>query len=301
MNLKAIKKSTSKIIIDPMWGSSSGYLTKILAHSKMTILALHQDRDVLFGGKRPEPLAQNLPELIAAMKKTKSDIGLVTDGDGDRVACVDSKGVFHSSQDIIPLLMLHLLDNRKWKGGVVKTNATTSVMELIAKEYGLKIHETPIGFKHVADLMVKEDILIGGEESGGIGIKNYIPERDGVLMCLLLLELMAETKKTILQLFKELKTRFGDFYYDRIDLTYDSNKKEKIAKMLAEIASEVINGQKVSKITRFDGTKFIFEDHSWLLLRASGTEPVLRIYSEARSKAEVKKFLEYGAGFINKI
>ena len=294
VDLKTIKKSKIKVVIEPLWGSSQGYLLSILKGSNLKLFPIHHYRDVLFGGVSPEPLNHNLTDLKNEIKRVHADVGLIADGDGDRVAVMDDKGVFYSTQFIIPLLMLHLLDNKKLRGDVVQTNSVSSAVEIIAKDYGLKVHKTPIGFKYIADLMLKEDILIGGEESGGIGVKGYIPERDGVLMGLLMLEMMAQSGKTIRQLLRDVEKRYGKFCYDRVDIRYSPEKRDKIFKFLDTASFEKIAGMKVKEITRFDGTKFIFEDLSWLLLRGSGTEPVLRIYSESKSEDKVRKLLAFG-------
>ena len=294
VDLKAIRKAKFKIVIEPLWGSSQGYLMQILKGSKLKLFPIHHYRDVLFGGISPEPLDHNLTDLKNEIKRVRADVGLIADGDGDRVGVMDDRGVFYSTQFILPLLMLHLLDNKKLRGGVVQTNSVSSAVEIIAKDYGLKVYKTPVGFKYIADLMLKEDILIGGEESGGIGVKGYIPERDGVLIGLLMLELMAHSGKNIRLLMQSVEKRYGRFCYDRVDIRYAPEKRARIFKFLETASFDKIAGMKVKEITRFDGTKFIFEDLSWLLLRGSGTEPVLRIYSEAKSPEKVKKLLTFG-------
>lgn len=301
IDIKSINKSRFKVVIDPMWGSSQGYLLKILSKSKLKLIPIHHSQDALFGGIRPEPLEHNLIDLKNEVLKNKADVGLSTDGDGDRIAIIDNTGRFLSAQHIIPLIMIHLLENKKWSGGVVKTNATTSAVEVIAKDYGLKLYQTPIGFKYIADLMLKEDILIGGEESGGIGVKNYIPERDGILMGLLILEMMLKTGKKVSKLLLEIEKKYGKFCYDRIDITYSPEKKQKIFDFLNVVTINKIPGNTVQEITRYDGTKFIMKDLSWLLIRASGTEPIIRIYAEANSNKKVKDYLNFGVKLIRNI
>ncbi|MFH1824505.1 MAG: phosphoglucomutase/phosphomannomutase family protein [Candidatus Firestonebacteria bacterium] len=294
VDMKSINKSKFKVVIDPMFGSSQGYLLNILSKSKLELLPIHHYKDALFGGIRPEPLEHNLIDLKKEVLKNNADVGLATDGDGDRIAIIDDTGRFLSAQHIIPLIMIHLLENKKWSGGVVKTNATTSAVEIIAKDYGLKLYQTPVGFKYIADLMLKEDILIGGEESGGIGVKNYIPERDGILIGLLILEMMAQTGKKVSALLLEIEKKYGKFCYDRIDIKYNSEKKQKIFNFLNTVTIDKISGHSVQEITRYDGTKFIMKDLSWLLIRASGTEPIVRIYAEANSTKKVKDYLKWG-------
>lgn len=298
VNMNLINKSKFKVVIEPMWGSSQGYLMKILKKTKLKLFPIHNFRDALFGNLRPEPLENNLSELKKEIKRVKADVGLVTDGDGDRIALMDDLGRFYSAQHIIPLIMVHLLNNKKWRGGVVKTNATTSAVEVIAKKYNLKIFKTPIGFKHIADLMLREDILIGGEESGGIGIKNYLPERDGILNGALILEMMAKTGKKVRILMEEIEKEYGKFCYDRVDIKYAPEEKEKLFELLRTITLNKISGTTIKEITRFDGTKFIMEDLSWLLIRASGTEPIIRIYAEADSVKKVKNYINFGKNLM---
>lgn len=301
IDLKSINKSRFTAVIEPMWGSSQGYLLNILSKSKLKLFPIHHYRDALFGGLRPEPLEQNLADLKKEIKRVKADIGLVTDGDGDRVALIDDLGRFFSSQHIIPLIAVHLLKNKKWTGGVVTTTSTTSALEIIAKDYGLKIYRTPIGFKNVANLMINEDILIGGEESGGVGVKNYMPERDGVLTGLLILEMMAQTGKTVRALLNEIEKKYGKFCYDRIDMEFDPSKREKIMELLKTYSPEKLAGNTITEIIRTDGTKFIMKDLSWLVIRTSGTEPIIRIYSESNSAKRVKEFLNFGVNLIKNI
>jgi len=294
VDMKKINRSTFKVVIEPMYGSSQGFLLQILRHSKLKLFPLHHWRDAMFGGIKPEPLDFLLTEAKAAVKKEKAAIGLVTDGDGDRFAIIDEKGVFRSTQHIMPLLMEHLLKNKNQHGGVVITTATTACAEVMAKRNGLRRFYTPIGFKNIADLMIKEDILIGSEESGGIGVKGYLPERDGILLGLMLLEMLAETGKKPGELLLELERKYGKFCYDRLDIKYPPAQKENIFSNLAAFNPETLFGKKVVTINREDGVKYTLEDLSWLVLRPSGTEPILRIYAEAGTAERVKKYLTFG-------
>jgi len=294
VDMKKINKSSFKVVIEPMYGSSQGLLLELLKNSKLKLFPLHHYRDAMFGGVKPEPLDFLLSDAKTAVKKEKAAIGLVTDGDGDRFAIIDDNGIFRSTQHIMPLLMEHLLVNKHQRGGVVITTATTSCAEVIAKRNGLRRFYTPIGFKNIADLMIKEDILIGSEESGGIGVKGYLPERDGILLGLMLLEMIAETGKKPSRLLLELEKKYGKFCYDRLDIKYPPAQKEKIFANIAAFNPEKMLGKAVKSITREDGVKYTLEDLSWLVLRPSGTEPILRIYAEAKTESSVKEYLEFG-------
>ena len=294
VDMKKINKSSFKVVIEPMYGSSQGLLLNILKDSKLKLFPLHHFRDAMFGGVKPEPLDFLLTDAKNAVKKEKAAIGLVTDGDGDRFAIIDDKGIFYSTQHIMPLLMEHLLQNKNQRGGVVITTATTSAAEMIAKRNGLRRFYTPIGFKNIADLMIKEDILIGSEESGGIGVKGYLPERDGILLGLMLLEMIAETKKKPSELLLDLEKKYGKFCYNRLDIKYPAEQRERIFANIAAFTPEKMFGVTVKSITREDGTKYTMNDLSWLVLRPSGTEPILRVYAEAKTPVLVEKYLEFG-------
>ena len=294
VDMKIINKARFKAAIEPMYGSSQGYLLEILKSSRLKLFPLHHWRDAMFGGIKPEPLEPLLAELKYHIKKEHIDIGLVTDGDGDRFAVVDNKGRFFSSQHIMPLLMEHLLFNKGLRGAVVITTATTSCAEVIARRNGLRRFYTPIGFKNIADLILKEDILIGAEESGGIGVKGYLPERDGILLGLMFLEIMAKTGKTSGELFDAIEKKYGKFCYDRVDIKYPPEQKETIFNRIEAFNPVKFLGKKVKAISREDGTKYTLEDLSWLVLRQSGTEPILRIYAEASTPEGVKRYLEFG-------
>ena len=293
VDIDSILKSKLKIVVDPMYGVTAGYLNEVFKKSNLKITYIHQNQDPLFNGIRPEPLKENLGELIKTVKKVRADAGFATDGDGDRIGVVSEKGEFLDAQKLIPLFMLHLIRNRNLRGKVVRTNATTILVERIAKKYNLEVFETPIGFKYVTDLMLKEDILIGGEESGGIGYKGYIPERDGLLGSLLALELIAVTRKKIGKLVSDMENEFGKFRYIRRDLTIPVDERERVVSFVKNFKPDSIINIPVVKITTFDGIKYILKDDSWLLIRASGTEPIIRIYTEANTLKKANIFIEF--------
>ncbi|OGC06174.1 hypothetical protein A2230_06010 [candidate division WOR-1 bacterium RIFOXYA2_FULL_36_21] len=296
VDLSIIKSAGIKIIFDPMHGSGAGYLKEIIPE----IEEINSNRDPLFGGVNPEPLPSNLTDLISTTKesilKNKLSVGIAIDGDADRIGAIDPDGTYISSHNVFSLLLKHLYENKKLRGKIVKTFNISRLVEKQAKEYGLEIIEKPIGFKYIVEEFLKGGVMIGGEESGGIGIINNIPERDGTLNALLLLELIAITGKTLSQNLKSIMDKLGYYYYDRLDLHIKrdlfSSKLEKL-KNIKDFA-----GNNVTKIETLDGVKLNFQDGSWILFRASGTEPLLRIYSEGTSIDQVKFLLGKGETFI---
>jgi phosphomannomutase len=223
------------------------------------------------------------------------NFGLVTDGDADRIGAMDEHGNFVDPHKIMALSLKYLVEKRCMSGAVVRTVSTTRMIDRLAKRYGLKVYETPVGFNHIADYMMQEDILIGGEESGGISFKGHIPEGDGPIMGLLLVELIAESRKTLRELVDELLADVGPAFYERTDLRLSRPvAKSEMIELLTGQAPEQIGGQGLQEISQRDGVKYIMADDSWLLIRPSGTEPVLRVYVEARSREMVKALMDYG-------
>lgn len=298
VDIKRIRDSNISIIFDPMYGTAGGLLDEILSGGtspgSIRVITIHNRRDYYFGGINPEPLKENLMELSTEVIKNKASIGIATDGDADRIGIIDPSGNFIEPHKIFCLLLLHLVRNRKWRGDVVKTISTTLLINRIASKLGLRVHETPVGFKHICELMLKGDILIGGEESGGIGIKNHIPERDGILAGLLLLEMMAFEKKTLPELLDSMSEEFGWLYYRRVDYNLLPGEGKRLIETLRGSPINIIAGRKVLDIQGYDGLKFILEGDSWILLRPSGTEPVLRVYVEAPSQEEVDQIIDFG-------
>jgi phosphomannomutase len=251
-----------------------------------------------FKGRAPEPNEKHLAELVKGVKKGKSSLGVATDGDADRVAIVDDKGNVLSGHRVMALLLLHLVMNRKMKGGVVQTICGTELIKKICKEYGLAHYETPVGFKYICDLMISEDILLGGEETGGIGFKNYIPERDGFLSALLIMELMVAMKKPLSAIVSWMNKKYGSYVYERNDLVFDEANRQKLLDGIKGNPLKNVMDKKVVEINAADGTKFICEDGTWLLLRLSGTEPKLRIYSETQSKKKSLAYIDFGMKYL---
>ncbi|MDD5259372.1 MAG: phosphoglucomutase/phosphomannomutase family protein [bacterium] len=303
VDIKKIRRRKMRIVIDPLFGAGQGCLEELLTGGSLKIHSINSVNDPLFGGIHPEPIASNLGPLITAVKCVKADIGIALDGDADRIGLIDSQGIFVNSHQIFSLLLLHLIKNKGKKGAVVKTISGTYLIERICREYNLKLYETPIGFKYIGDIMLKEKVLIGGEESGGIGFSGHIPERDGILSALYMLELMAITGQNLVSLKKELFTEFGLSCYDRIDLKLGHTQHHHIDKkeFSRQIAGFTSSLPMVKEVKDYDGVKVIFEDDRWLLLRPSGTEPVVRIYAEANNQSKVKKLIDLGQKLVYKV
>lgn len=292
VDINRIKGSNISIIFDPMYGTAGGLLGEFLSGDHCRVTTIHNKKDPYFGGLHPEPIKENLKELRDEVRAKRASIGLATDGDADRLGVIGPSGDFIEPHKVFGLLLLHLVRNRGWKGDVVKTISTTLLIDRIVTKLGLRLYETPVGFKHICELMLKGDILIGGEESGGVGIKNHIPERDGILSGLFLLEMMALEGSSINELLHSMEEEFGKLYYKRLDWSLPEEGRGLI-KMLRGSPPNTIAGKAVLDIKGYDGLKFILEGNSWLLLRPSGTEPVLRVYVEAPSQIGVDEIVDF--------
>ncbi|MBI4845424.1 MAG: phosphoglucomutase/phosphomannomutase family protein [Candidatus Omnitrophica bacterium] len=290
LNFKILAKQKFKVIVDSMHGTGSGILEEILKDTTIQVLGIRSERDVLFGQVNPEPIKENLAALTKKVKEVKCDLALALDGDADRIGAMCPDGGFINSHMAICLLLYHLIENKKMRGKVIKSINTTTMVNKIVEYYKLPFEEVSVGFKNIASKMLKEDVLLGGEESGGIGFKGYMPERDGILSGLLLLELMAYRRKAIREIIYELESNFGRYVYLRKDVKAKAPKK---------ISNPVrINNRKVIDVKTYDGTKFILEDESWLLIRASGTEPIVRIYAESNNIKTTRHLIEYGCALL---
>lgn len=293
IDLKEIKPKKFKVLVDSMYGSGDSFIAQVLKGTNIKLEFMRNTINPSFDGGRPEPVEENLKVLKERVRKEKFDLGIALDGDADRIAAVAPGGVFIHPQKILGLLALHLNQDRGWSGGLVKTICGTTMMDNIARFLKIKLYETPVGFKYISNLMETEDIVAGGEEAGGMGVKGYIPERDGTMAGLLLIEMMAYRNKNILKILNETEKKFGKYYYVRQDLHLSRSvepKKETLPKELL--------GKKVVAIKDYDGIKLICEDESWLMFRGSGTEPIMRIYAEAKSLAQANKLLKLGEEII---
>ncbi len=286
VDIEAIRKANISAVADPMFGAGSGLFKRLLG-----IDEIHTDLNPAFGGRPPEPIGENLQELRDLLGAGRYRVGLALDGDADRIGAVDERGDFFSSHAIFTLLLKHLVERKGLSGGVVKTVSSTRMIDLLAHRYDLPLYETPIGFKHICELMLDKQILMGGEESGGLGVTGHIPERDGVLMGLLLLETIALTGKGLRQQLEEIMDEIGHFFYRRIDTHISSEAKMALLHRLTNDPPAIIAGRTVATTNLSDGFKFVFENGDWLLIRPSGTEPVLRLYSEAGDPAMVETLL----------
>jgi len=295
IDFDAIAENPQRVVVDSMYGSGRGVIKGILQGTGCEVQEIRGEMNPGFGGVHPEPISRYLGALAGAVSTHMGNFGLATDGDADRIGAMDERGIFIDPHKIMALALIHLVEKRGWKGPVVRTVSTTRMIDLLAQRYGLPVYETPVGFNHIADYMLKEDILIGGEESGGISFKGHIPEGDGILMGLLLVEIVAASGKPLCELVEELLHQVGPAYYQRNDLRLNHPvAKERMKQILLESAPSQIAGVKVKDILTIDGVKYLLEDNSWLLIRPSGTEPVLRVYSEGRSPELVKAMIGFG-------
>ena len=300
-DMKKLKKARLKVLVDSMNGTGGTYLRDILKNTGIKMDFIYADINPGFNGRAPEPNEEHLKELMSRVRKGGYDLGVATDGDSDRVAIVDEKGNILSGHKVMALLLLHLFENRKMSGGVVQTICGTGLINRICEKYGLPAYETPVGFKYICDVMTKKDILIGGEETGGIAFKNYIPERDGFLSALLIMELMLAEKKPLGRIVADMNKKYGNYVYARKDLIFPEAKRKKLMHGIRKKPLKKVLGKPVVKIVDYDGSKFICGDGSWLLLRLSGTEPKLRIYSETHSKKRSLEYLEFGEKYASSL
>ena len=291
LNPDLLESFKEKIVFDVMHGSAQGYPTELAATYGLNLSEVRNSYNPVFGGVNPEPIEKNLDALRQAVREQNAWIGLATDGDGDRIGAIDADGRYITPYQIFCLLMKYLVEKRGLRGTVVQTLTFSEQVKRLAEKYGLPMRQTPVGFKYVAELMVKEDILIGGEESGGLSVKGYIPERDGILLGFLLIETAAAYGKTLGQLLDELAAELGTFFYDRRDLHLDLARKERLMAALEQNAPATVGGKPVTAVTVGDGTKLAFAD-GWVIFRGSGTEPIVRVYCEAQSREAVDEILK---------
>ena len=285
VDLKAIADAKIKIVYDPFWGAGRGYSTDILREAGVAVEAVHDFRDVLFGGHAPEPDDHLLGDAKARMKETGAVLGIATDGDADRFGIVDADGTFIQPNYVIALLFDYLVETRGWKNGVAKSVATTNLINAMAEYHKVPLYETPVGFKYIGELINQDKIAIGGEESAGLTIRGHVPEKDGVLAGLLVAEMVAKRGKSLGAMLDDLFAKVGSFYPVRENFRLTPERMAAFTEKLKGDPTE-LGGRKVSQIVRTDGLKLILEDGSWVCYRLSGTEPVVRAYCEARSEAD---------------
>jgi alpha-D-glucose phosphate-specific phosphoglucomutase len=288
VDFKAIKKANLRVVFDPFWGAARGYSDVLLREAGVDVSTVHDCRDVLFGGHAPEPDDHLLAGCREQMRVTKAQIGIATDGDADRFGIVDADGTFVTPNYIVALLFDYLVESRGWKNGVAKSVATTNLINAVAKHHNVELHETPVGFKYIGELIKQDKIAIGGEESAGLSIRHHVPEKDGVIAGLLCCEMVAKRGKSLGQQLKELFADVGSFYSLRENFHLTPEAMEKFTGKLQKEPRELM-GRKVAQVVRTDGLKLLFGDGSWVCYRFSGTEPVVRVYSEAGSPEELTK------------
>jgi phosphoglucomutase len=297
INFDVITKAGGRYAYDPLWGTGRGYLDEVLRTHGLEVETIHDWRDVLFGGRAPEPEASHLDELREVVLSKGCVLGLATDGDADRFGIIDSNGSFITPNQLIALLFDYLVESRKWNGGAARSVATSHLVDRVAEARGLPVYETPLGFKYIGELINENKIVIGGEESAGLSIKGHYPEKDGILACLLAAEAVAARGASLTEQLDELYSRVGKLESARIGVRLTPQLMESLSDKLKEDPKE-IGGRHVERTNRIDGIKFIFADGSWLLLRPSGTEPVVRIYAESESARDLEVLLEQGHKFL---
>ena len=302
INFDIIAENPQYIVVDSMYGAGRGVIRGALEGTGCEVYEIRNELNPGFGGVHPEPIAQYLSALSGAICLGKGSLGLATDGDADRIGAMDERGIFVDPHKIMAITIQYLAEKRGLKGSVVRTVSSTRMIDLIAKRYGLTLHETPVGFNHIAEYMLKEEVLMGGEESGGISFKGHIPEGDGILMGLLLVEMVAEARVPLSEMVASLLAEYGPAFYARRDQRLNQPvAKGKMVEKLINDAPASIGGKTVQEISTLDGVKYILADNSWLLIRPSGTEPVLRVYAEGRSEEMVQSLLAYGESVANAV
>ena len=295
VDIERIRGAELSVIVDSMYGAGSSYVKVLMGGRKSRVKEIHNEHNPLFPGLgQPEPIARNLAKLSAHVRKTDADVGLATDGDADRVGVADEEGIILTPLQIYGLLAYYLLEVRGARGPMIKSITTTRMIDRLGERYGVPVYETPVGFKYIGPRMMKEDALIGGEESGGFGFRGHVPERDGILASLYILDLVATTGRTVSQLIADLYGLVGAHHYDRVDIPIEGEAKEQARERIASAHPDSIAGLPVSRLDRTDGSRFEFEDGSWLLFRFSGTEPLMRIYAESGNMQAVKNLLKAG-------
>ncbi len=299
IDLEPIRKAGFRVLVDPMWGNGAGWFSRLLQGGKTEIIEIHSERNPIFPEmSRPEPIPPNIDMGLSRAREAGADVVIITDGDADRCGFGDENGQFLDQLRVYGLLALYYLEVRKERGPIVKTLSTTSMLETLGRIYGVPVHEVGVGFKYVAPKMMETDAILGGEESGGYAFRNHVPERDGILAGLFFLDFMVRTGKKPSQLLEWLFQKVGAHYYDRIDITIDPEQRPAILKRLTDNAPPEIAGIPVIRRNLMDGFKFILKDESWLLVRFSGTEPLVRIYSEAHSAGQVRAILTDGKRIV---
>jgi alpha-D-glucose phosphate-specific phosphoglucomutase len=298
VDVEELRRQKLNIIVDLMYGAGIGYFNTALQNGNLKITEINAERNPSFPQIQPEPIAKNLTKLSRLVVEQKADVGLATDGDADRIGIIDEKGQFLTQHQVFALLCLYLLEVRGERGAMVRTLTSTMMISRLGKLFDVPVYETPVGFKYVAPLMMEKNAVIGGEESGGYGFRGHVPERDAILAGLYFLDFMVKTGKTPSQLLDYLYSKVGPHYYDRRDFHISAAKRQTILHRLSSSSPDTIAGSKVTKVDTTEGFRFFLGDESWLLIRFSGTEPLVRIYSEAESLERARALLDEGKKMI---
>jgi alpha-D-glucose phosphate-specific phosphoglucomutase len=293
-----IRKSRLKVAVDLLYGTGRGYLDSLLRDAGCPVTVIHSNRDVLFGGRSPEPSEENLAELSSIMRKGRFDIGLAVDGDADRFGFLDADGTYINPNQALALVLDYLCRTRGWKGGAARSIATSHLIDAVAKKHGIDVYETGVGFKFIGDLLVQGKIIFGGEESAGLTVKDHVPEKDGIIACLLAAEMVAREKRSLKKLLKRLFKDVGVILNNRVNIHLTESNRKEVAERLSQPLTELGGLRVKGKKATADGTKYMLEDDSWVLMRASGTEPVVRLYVEAGSDEKIKTLAEAGRKYI---
>jgi phosphomannomutase len=293
LDLDALRASGLRVVVDPMYGAGAGYLREVLTGGKMQVWEMRGERNPAFPGMHnPEPIPRNLEATSVFVREKGAQVALATDGDADRIGVMDGEGRFVDQLQTFALLAYYLLEVRGLRGPMVKSVTTTSMIPRLGELYGVPVHETGVGFKYLGPKMRETDALIAGEESGGFAFRGHLPERDGVLSGLYMLDLMARRRKDLPGLVEELYAKVGSYYYDRIDITMTDAERDRIQAMLPTMEPPSIAGLRVTGFDRTDGLRFLLEEGAWALIRLSGTEPLMRIYTEVRQREQVQPVLD---------
>lgn len=289
-----MRASSLKVVVDPMYGAGMGYLPHLLSGGSLQVSELNNVRNPFFGGVNPEPIAVNLGKLMSAVPERRADVGLALDGDADRFGLVDEQGNFINQLLVYGLLIMYLLEKKGWRGAIVKSVSTTSLANRLGKKYGVEVIETPVGFKYIGPAMREHDAMIGGEESGGYAFRGHIPERDGTLAAMYVMEMLQAYDLPMSQIVQRLQAEAGPSHYERIDVRFPEEKREEVYGRFAGEHPSEIAGQKVDHVQTLDGYKYFLADGSWLLVRSSGTEPLIRLYTESTSAELAQQVLDAG-------
>ena len=293
VDIEAIRSGELRIVMDPLYGTSRGYLDDFLRKAGAKMAVLHYWRDPYFGGLRPDPTPKTTLELQDTVKREKAHLGLATDGDADRFGIIDHDGEFIEANQVLPLMVDYLAATRQWHGSVARSVATTHQIDRVSALHGLKTVETPVGFKYIGELLAKGEVMMGGEESAGMSITGHVPEKDGILACLLVSEMVARTGKSVKELQASLLEKTGPIYTKREDVTLHGAMQENLMKV-QEHPPDTFAGQPIHSVNRMDGCKLIMADGSWFLFRPSGTEPLVRCYGEAFTKDRLQELMLAG-------